>query len=182
MMTLNTEANTTDTNKSEASSVAKALLDAVNAKAKKANRAERRAAAKAMAKASKEAAQVASEVAPAAPAPVQEVKSPEVPVQLTASTRDYASMRRFIKKYGRSAVEGALREVAKEVSGRRIFAPTDVITLLKAENPHARGTKNWKRWNKYRNGMTVAEAVKAGIERANIRYLNSINYIAVSGG
>ena len=51
------------------------------------------------------------------------------------------------------------------------FEPDQKIKLLVKENPHREGTKLFKMFAKYKDGMTVGELVKAGIPYSNIRYL-----------
>jgi len=48
---------------------------------------------------------------------------------------------------------------------------SDEIHLNTRENPHRSGTRLYKLWAKYRNGMTVKQALDAGIPLVNVRYL-----------
>lgn len=64
---------------------------------------------------------------------------------------------------------------AKQAAGgsrrgpRGNFSLSDKITEV-AENPYRAGSKTHPIYNKYRNGMTVAAAIEAGVSRAHIRY------------
>ena len=60
-----------------------------------------------------------------------------------------------------------------------MFADDAKIKILAKENPHRSGTRLHKLFDKYENGMTVAEAIEAGIPRVNIRYLAATEVIAV---
>ena len=51
-----------------------------------------------------------------------------------------------------------------------LYASDATITVLVEENPHRVGSGRYRRWSKYRTGMTVAEALKAGLNRANLRW------------
>lgn len=44
------------------------------------------------------------------------------------------------------------------------------IKLLVKENPHREGTGRYARWKKYKENMTVGAALKAGLNRNNIRF------------
>jgi hypothetical protein len=66
-------------------------------------------------------------------------------------------------------------------AGRKPLLADDAkINILAKENPHRTNTKNFKTFAKYRAGMTVAEALKAGIPRSNIRYEANVKNIRVA--
>jgi hypothetical protein len=48
------------------------------------------------------------------------------------------------------------------------FNPEHKITLLVKENPKRKGTKEAKRFDKYRNGMSVAQAYEVGMNALNL--------------
>lgn len=54
------------------------------------------------------------------------------------------------------------------------------ITLLVKENPKRAGSASAKRFAKYKNGMTIAEAVKAGVTRGDIIWDKAHGFIKVS--
>jgi hypothetical protein len=69
----------------------------------------------------------------------------------------------------------------KAVNGGRGAAIGDdaVIKVLAKENPHRAGTKLFKYFEKYEDGMTVAAAKKLKIPPRNIIYLKSLGHIKV---
>ena len=96
------------------------------------------------------------------------------------SGRDYSAMRRFIKKYGRSQVEVTMKRVAREEGDRRIpFAPTATITVLVTENPKLKGSKAAKRFGKYKTGMSIADAIKAGLRRDDFNNDSDKKFISI---
>lgn len=73
---------------------------------------------------------------------------------------------------------GAKDDVAKP--GRKGTYPlTAKITLKVKENPHRAGTTLHKMFAKYKNGMTVQQALDAGVVWANLRYLSSLDTIKI---
>ena len=50
------------------------------------------------------------------------------------------------------------------------YDPEAKIKLLVDEHPHREGTGRYKRWSKYKDGMTVAAAIKAGFKYENLRF------------
>lgn len=63
-------------------------------------------------------------------------------------------------------------------SGDRINDDAKIKILVK-ENPHRSGTKLFGYFKKYKDGMTVAAAKKAGIPPKNIQYLQGLGSIKV---
>lgn len=54
--------------------------------------------------------------------------------------------------------------------GNGKISDDDKIKLLVEENPHRQGSGRYKRWSKYKDGMTVAAAIKAGLNLGNIHH------------
>ncbi len=72
------------------------------------------------------------------------------------------------------------KKAAAVSKGRKSkYAPTDKIKLLVKDNPHRAGTGRFKRWSKYKNGMTVQAALDAGLELVNIHYSELDGHISV---
>ena len=63
----------------------------------------------------------------------------------------------------------------------KAFAPDAKITLLVKDNPKRKGTKEAKRFDKYRNGMTIAQAYEAGMNSLNLTRDIERKCIKVSG-
>jgi hypothetical protein len=59
------------------------------------------------------------------------------------------------------------------------FTPDQKIKVLVKENPRREGTKSYKMFAKYKDGMTVAEAVKAGIGMVDLRWDAKFEHISV---
>lgn len=57
------------------------------------------------------------------------------------------------------------------VSERGAFKNSDEIALVADENPHREGSKDRVTYAKLKGGMTVEEALTAGVDRAYLRYL-----------
>jgi hypothetical protein len=64
-------------------------------------------------------------------------------------------------------------------AARTSVAPTGTIKILVKGNPHREGTKLHGYFKKYKEGMTVEAALKAGIPARNIAYETSIGKIKV---
>jgi len=89
------------------------------------------------------------------------------------------------KAPAKAAKAAAPKAVKKATAGsargpRGKFALTDKITLTKAENPFRTGTKcaNW--YAKYRDGMTVQEAIAAGVPRHHIRWDQTLGNVTIA--
>jgi outer membrane biosynthesis protein TonB len=68
---------------------------------------------------------------------------------------------------------------AAKVGRASSFAPTAKIKLLVKENPHRAGSSRAKRWPKYKSGMTVAEALKAGFNFGNLHHSVADGHIKI---
>jgi hypothetical protein len=55
-------------------------------------------------------------------------------------------------------------------SSRTRLDPEAKIKILAKENPHREGSGRYKRWSKYRDGMTVAAALKVGFNSGDIQH------------
>lgn len=67
----------------------------------------------------------------------------------------------------------------KAASGGSRISDEAKIKILAKENPHRAGTKLFNYFKKYKDGMTVAAAKKAGIPPKNIAYLAGLDLIKV---
>jgi hypothetical protein len=54
------------------------------------------------------------------------------------------------------------------VKARTTFNPEHKIHVLVKDNPKRKNTKEAKRFDKYRNGMTVAQAYEVGMNALNL--------------
>ena len=70
-------------------------------------------------------------------------------------------------------------ELPEGGAARRFTRATQTITVLVEESPHRVGSDRYKRWPKYPTGMTVAEALKAGFNYANLRFSVADGHIAI---
>jgi hypothetical protein len=62
----------------------------------------------------------------------------------------------------------AINGKAPKAARKSAFNPEHKIHLLVKENPKLKGSKEAKRFDKYRNGMTVAQAYEAGMNSLNL--------------
>jgi hypothetical protein len=70
--------------------------------------------------------------------------------------------------------------VAKAKAGRQSrLSETAKIKILVKENPHREGTGRFDRWRKYKEGMTVGQALKAGLKPANLHYSVADGHIKI---
>jgi len=69
-----------------------------------------------------------------------------------------------------------------QVSTHRAEWLAQTITLLVDENPKKPGSKAAARWELYLEGMTVKEALAAGITRSDLRFNADNEFIALSKG
>lgn len=120
-----------------------------------------------------------NEKAAAAKTAKTEVKAETVST-LTNGTRDYASMRRFMKKYGRAQVQTALQTTAKEVAGkRRVPYPLTAKIVVLSDNPHRAGTKDNALFASFKKNGTVEKALAAGVNQYAIGWYADRNMIRV---
>jgi hypothetical protein len=57
---------------------------------------------------------------------------------------------------------------------------TAVITVLATTNPYKASSGSHAAFNKYRTGMTLGDAIKAGIKRDWILYDRRMKYISIT--
>lgn len=104
------------------------------------------------------------------------------PAKAEAKTKE-AEKKAPAKKEAKAAPakKGAKAAANGEGRGRKGSWPmTAKIKVVAKENPHRSGTKNFKRFEKYKNGMTVEQAIAAGAEWANMRYLTNLGHLEIS--
>jgi hypothetical protein len=81
------------------------------------------------------------------------------------------------KRAAATAAPSATRKTASEAVKQ--FNPEHRIHLLVKENPKRKGSKEAKRFDKYRNGMTVEQAKAAGMDNLNLTRDVMLGYIKV---
>jgi hypothetical protein len=91
-------------------------------------------------------------------------------------------------KAAKPAKEPKAKPVAKAKAngtgtrGRKpAFGRDAKIKLLAKENPHRPGTKCFKMFAKYKDGMTIGDVIKAGVPYTNVRYLSGLGHIKLVG-
>jgi hypothetical protein len=77
----------------------------------------------------------------------------------------------------KTTAKSAAKKAVKPASR---FLDTAKITLLAKENPCRTGSKVFKRFAKYRNGMTVAAAKEAGLFAHDFRRDIGKGYISIA--
>jgi hypothetical protein len=60
-----------------------------------------------------------------------------------------------------------------------LYADDFQIKVLVSENPHRAGSGRYARWHLYRDGMTVKEAIEAGLNSSNLRFSVLDGHIAI---
>ena len=88
------------------------------------------------------------------------------------------------KTRGKGAAVKPVVEGGEKVTRGRAstkFSNEAKITLISATNPKRPGSKAADDWTKYTDGMTVGEALAAGISRADILYNASHKFLDVEG-
>jgi hypothetical protein len=125
--------------------------------------------------------------APADVAPTLDDAAPQQPLRVTRGPTKVA--RDVTKKGAPNAVAAAKPAPAKTATPPNEKIPDyrklklsadDVIGGVRKENPWKAGTKGHGYYAKYRTGMTVAEAVKAGIPRGYVAWDAAHGFITVT--
>jgi hypothetical protein len=75
-----------------------------------------------------------------------------------------------------AAAKPAAKKAATNGARMRLD-PEAKIKIVAKENPNREGSGRYKRWAKYKDGMTVKEAIKAGFSPVNIHYSVSDGHI-----
>ena len=77
------------------------------------------------------------------------------------------------------AVKAPTKELVKPLKLNKIVSiPLSTkIHILAPKNPHREGTGLYVRWDLYSDGMTIGEALKAGITRADLPWMAEHKYI-----
>lgn len=83
------------------------------------------------------------------------------------------------KPPGKAASDNAQKGVGRGRAARYVDGAK--IKVLLKENPHREGTKRYGIFEKYRNGMTVGEAVKAGINAGDLVWAVKEGRIEIKG-
>lgn len=93
-----------------------------------------------------------------------------------------------------SSKKGTIKKVeVKKPEAKKTVAPKKAKVIIKSgsypltakismktkENPHRTGTILHKQFAKYKNGMTVQQALDAGVVWANLRYLSALEHIKI---
>ena len=101
---------------------------------------------------------------------------PEIPTEPTAEQQVKPKRVRKKKEVDPNApvVTPAYRDGGK-------FLLTARIQVLSQGNPKHAGSKAAAIWENYRDGMTVKEALEAGIPRVGLLYDSSHNFIKIEG-
>lgn len=113
--------------------------------------------------------------------PTEEPSAAPEQAETTEQVEDKVAKKRKATAKARPRKAKAAAKKANGASrGRRgSYDPGAKITLLAKENPKRKGTKAFKRFEKYRPGMTVQEALDAGVSWADLRWDNGHRLIRV---
>lgn len=102
-----------------------------------------------------------------------EVTTEKAPAKKKAAVKETKAKEKVAKEAApKKAATAKVPKAKKEGKrGRAPLYPEDAkIKLLVKENPHRPKTGRYDRWKHYKDGMTVAEAYKRGLEPVNLRY------------
>ena len=78
------------------------------------------------------------------------------------------------------------KKIAKKVSAKKRtgrparYTPEQRITVLVKENPRRPSADSWRRFNLYKTGMTVAQALEAGLRLVDLRWDARAKFIAIA--
>jgi len=109
------------------------------------------------------------------PPPTETQRDSDPKAQTSEPTMEEGAEDMAGKKNGKAAKAKAPK------TGRTRRDANAKITLLVKENPKRKGTESCKRYDKYKSGMTVAEALKAGITPADLSYDVKHGNIKIAG-
>jgi hypothetical protein len=96
-------------------------------------------------------------------------------------------MAQAAKKDSASATAGKVAERAPKTDGEKKerksrlkkFKPEQVVKILADKNPKRPGSATHARFELYKNGMTVKEAIDAGIPPGDLDYDNTHEFIKI---
>jgi hypothetical protein len=99
------------------------------------------------------------------------------------SSKATKAAKAVVAKVKKAKPEAKAKKAAKGTGRGRApnYAADAKIKLLVKDNPHRAGTGRFKRWPKYKSGMTVSEAIKAGLTYQNLRFSVLDGHIAIGG-
>ena len=85
------------------------------------------------------------------------------------------------KSKRRTAALATAKPESKKGKSQQVqqFVPDAKITVIAKDNPKRKGSKEAKRFDRYRNGMTVAQAKDAGMDNLNLTRDVERGYIKV---
>lgn len=104
------------------------------------------------------------------PAPAVAETKAETAEQPAASEENDNMATATKKKATKTAKKTAVKKTTAPGGRRSAYAEDAKITLLVKENPKREGTAGYKNFAKYKNGMKVADFLKAGGTRADIAW------------
>jgi hypothetical protein len=71
-------------------------------------------------------------------------------------------------------------ETETKKNGRTVYSDDMIITVVAESNPQRQGTKSHSMHEKYQNGMTVKQAMEAGVSKSHIIYGVHKGFIALT--
>jgi hypothetical protein len=74
----------------------------------------------------------------------------------------------------------APKAAATTSSATRLYPPDAKVKLVVKENPKRKGGKSHARFAKYRDGMTIEQALKAGVTAQDLKYDESKKFIQIT--
>ena len=77
------------------------------------------------------------------------------------------------------AVQAAIENMAQVAAERAQAVQAETITLVATENPKRPGSASFARFALYQTGMTIAEYLKAGGQRSDIRWDTARGFITL---
>jgi hypothetical protein len=86
----------------------------------------------------------------------------------------------MVKARNSTTTKAKATKATKAKAARKPYGMDAKITLLTKENPKTRGTKCFRRYAKYKNTMTVQQALAAGVTRPDLRWDSDHKFIRIS--
>lgn len=117
----------------------------------------------------------------------KKTKSSGKAAKTTKATKDVAS-EKASKKGAPVATKGAAKakapsktEEKAETRGRKAkYEPSAKISVKAEENPHRKSSKDYAKFAKLKNGMTVQKALDGGIDRGYLRYVVDRDLVSIA--